>query len=141
MGKDKGAILIADHQIQQPIPIEVSAYQLPSNASLIIDLMRNVFDLAILAYDKATAKDPSDYLTWIELSAANLGARKGQESVNALAQAVQTGGESAREILRKDPRFNAIRQSPAFQTLVPAKAAARSTSGLNFPFGGGAPRP
>jgi hypothetical protein len=99
------------------------------------------FNLGITAYDKATQKDPKDYKTWIELSAANLGARKAQASVNAMAQAVQTGGESAREILRKDPRFNAIRQSPAFKTLVPAKAAARPTSGLNFPFGGGTPRP
>ena len=99
------------------------------------------FNLAIQAYTQATKKNPSDYKTWIELAAANLGARKAQESVNALARAVQNGGEPAREILRKDPRFNAIRSSQAFQTLVPAKAAARPTSGLNFPFGGGTPRP
>ena len=49
LGKDKGAFLVADHQIDQAISIEVAADQSASDARLVVNLMRHKIDLAILA--------------------------------------------------------------------------------------------
>jgi tetratricopeptide (TPR) repeat protein len=90
------------------------------------------FGLALNAYTQWTQREPRNHEAWIELAATQLALRQHQEMFTSLTQAVNTGGESARSLLRGDTRFNAVRGAPYFQQLVPP--ATRPT-GLNFGFG------
>jgi tetratricopeptide (TPR) repeat protein len=90
------------------------------------------FGMAVAAYQGVTQRAPSEYAGWIDLAAAHLSARQIQESVNALARAVQLGGDTARRDLRADQRFAIIHNSPAWKQLVPPPAPAT----LSLPFGG-----
>ena len=79
----------------------------------------------------------NDYEAWIELAAAELAARKFQESILAIQKSVQAGGEAARSILRNDERFRPISATPAFRQLVPAA----KTGTFNLPFSTGVTNP
>ena len=117
-----GARLLADANVPASIFQEIG--QLSAEARR--------FELAVAAYTRLTERTPQDYAAWIELAAGQLALRQPEAMFNSLAQAVNTGGETARIQLRRDTRFNSVRGIPLFQQLVPA---ARPT-GLNFGFGG-----
>lgn len=77
------------------------------------------WDLFIHAVQRYLQVEPNDYKAWIELGVAQLTLSKPEDGLNSLQQAVATGGERARAVLRQDPRFAQLQNFPAFKALVP----------------------
>lgn len=62
-------------------------------------------------------RTPADSQGWIDLAAILLAANDGEGCLNAMSRAIQIGGEEAKYRLRQDPRFDAIKKTPVFQSL------------------------
>jgi len=73
-----------------------------------------------LALKKYTSLKPKDPQGWSNLAALQLILNKPGEMFVSLQKAIEVGGEPARNMLRKDKRFDAIRKSKEFQKLVPS---------------------
>jgi len=71
---------------------------------------------ALKVYIKLRPNDPQG---WINLAAIQVNLNKTNESFASLKKAIELGGEPARNIIRKDARFNRIRNTKQFQQLVP----------------------
>lgn len=71
---------------------------------------------ALTKYTKVKPKDP---VGWINLAALQLSSNKRADTFTSLGRAIDVGGEPVRNMLRKDPRFNMIRNTKQFQQLVP----------------------
>jgi hypothetical protein len=56
---------------------------------------------------------------WIDLAAIQAAMQKPNECMQSLRRAIELGGEPVRDIIRKDTRFNPIRETPEFKSLVP----------------------
>ena len=76
-------------------------------------------DLLATALEKYLAREPSNPKVWIDLAAIQAAMQKTSECMKSLKQAVDLGGEPARDILRKDARFTPVRDTPEFKSLVP----------------------
>jgi tetratricopeptide (TPR) repeat protein len=72
---------------------------------------------ATTALQRYLEKVPADMRGWIDMAAMRLAAGKPDECVQALVQSIKVGGDEAKFILRQDARFNAIRNTPLFQSL------------------------
>jgi len=75
-----------------------------------------VVELALKKYIELVPKDPGG---WIQQAALQLVLNKHGEMWASLAKAVELGGEPVRESIRKDQRFNPIRNAPEYRKLVP----------------------
>jgi len=73
-----------------------------------------------LALKKYTSLQPNDPQGWANLAALQLVLKKQSETFVSLKKAIEVGGEPARNMLRKDKRFDPIRKSSEFQKLVPS---------------------
>jgi len=71
---------------------------------------------ALQMYIKLKPNDPQG---WVNLAALQVSLNKGNECLVSLQRAIQLGGETTRSIIRKDTRFNPIRNTPQFQQLIP----------------------
>jgi len=71
------------------------------------------------ALKKYTALKPKDPQGWTNLAALQLALNKRGEMLVSLQKAIEAGGEPARNIIRKDKRFDTIRKNKEFQKLVP----------------------
>lgn len=71
---------------------------------------------ALKQYTSAAPKDPQG---WTNLAALQLVLNKRGEMLVSLERAIECGGEPVRNMLRKDQRFDSVRNSPEFQQLVP----------------------
>jgi len=80
----------------------------------------NRIDLLGLALEKYLALQPNNDRAWFDYAAVKAVTGKPQEAMAALAKAVQLGGEPIRDIARKDPRLEPLRNLPEYQKLVPA---------------------
>jgi predicted Zn-dependent protease len=76
-------------------------------------------DLLGTALEKYLARKPGDPRRWIDLAAVQAHLGRTNECMQSLRRAVQIGGEPARDIVRKDRRFDPVRPMPEFNTLVP----------------------
>ena len=86
-------------------------------AKLYADAKR--MDLLGVALERYLAREPSNPRVWIDLAAVHVALQRTNEAIESVRRAVETGGEAARDIVRKDNRFDPIREMPAFKTLVP----------------------
>ncbi|MDZ8119815.1 protein O-mannosyl-transferase family [Pontiella agarivorans] len=75
--------------------------------------------LVELALKKYTAARPKDAQGWINLAGLQLALNKRGETWPSLRKAVEAGGEPARNALRKDKRFDAVRNTTEFKKIVP----------------------
>jgi tetratricopeptide (TPR) repeat protein len=76
-------------------------------------------DLLSIALERYLERKPADARRWIDLAAVQANLTRTNECIQSLRKAVQIGGEPARDIVRKDRRFDAVRDVPEFSTLVP----------------------
>lgn len=72
-----------------------------------------------LALEKYTTLSPNDPQGWINMAALQLALNKRSEMFVSLQKASDCGGEPARNMIRKDKRFDSIRHIKEYQTLVP----------------------
>ena len=90
------------------------------------------WDLQTNALRRYLQVEPNGYKAWIELGFAQLSLNKPEEALKSLRQAVATGGEMARSVLRQDPRFAQLQNIPVFKALVPPLAP---NPMMDLPFG------
>ena len=74
---------------------------------------------------------PSNSKIWVDLAAARFAAGQREPALEALRKAVEVGGEPARDAIRRDQRFDPVRNDPEFQRIVPAVRTS-----LPLPFSG-----
>ena len=89
------------------------------------------WDLYAYALAKYLARDPTAFKSWIDLGYVQLILNKPQEAFASLKRAVDVGGDVARSLLRDDPRFAPLRDTPPFKALVPPRKDVDATG--NFP--------
>ncbi len=77
------------------------------------------FEVVELALKKYTALVPENPQGWVNLAAIQVVLNKHGEVFASLRKAIECGGEPTRAMIRKDARFNSIRNSKEFQKLVP----------------------
>jgi tetratricopeptide (TPR) repeat protein len=77
------------------------------------------WDLRIYALQKYLTREPTAFKSWIDLAYTQFFINKPQEAFVSLKKAVEVGGDVARGLLRDDPRFTPLRESPHFKALVP----------------------
>jgi len=111
----------------------VLSNDLPPQQYLVIDQTlqqggRN--DLRELALTRYLEKQNANPKVWIDLAAVQVALGKTNEAVKTLGRAIQLGGEPVRDVARRDQRFNAVRDSEAFQKLVPP---VRANLPMNLP--------
>ncbi|MCF7817833.1 MAG: DUF2723 domain-containing protein [Kiritimatiellales bacterium] len=75
-----------------------------------------VVEQALKKYTVIAPKDPQG---WTNLAALELAFNKRGEMLVSLERAIEYGGEPVRNMLRKDNRFDPVRNTPEFQKLVP----------------------
>jgi tetratricopeptide (TPR) repeat protein len=89
-----------------------------------------VVEEALTRYTVLKPKDPQG---WINLAALKMVMNKRAEVFEMLRQAVDCGGEPARNIIRSDKRFDPIRQAPEYQKIIPAKTVQPGSGMLPLP--------
>jgi predicted Zn-dependent protease len=72
-----------------------------------------------LILKKYTTIQPQDPKGWINLAALQVALNKRGEMWVAMDRAIALGGDSIRNIIRKDKRFNGIRNTPEFKKRIP----------------------
>jgi len=77
------------------------------------------WDLLAVALQKYLQREPANPRVWIDLAAVYVAMNQTDPSLNALKRAVEIGGEPVRDIVRKDPRFDAIRERAEFKQIIP----------------------
>jgi len=90
------------------------------------------FDLLNVALQKYLAREPSNARVWVDLAAVQTALNKQNEALESLQKAISLGGEAVRDLARKDTRFDALRQNPKFQQMVPTFAPQQN---ISLPFG------
>uniref|UniRef100_UPI0035620452 protein O-mannosyl-transferase family n=1 Tax=Pontiella sp. TaxID=2837462 RepID=UPI0035620452 len=100
----------------------LKAGQLPPEGMMAIAqfmAQKRKLDIVELALKKFTAAEPQNIQGWINLAGLELALNKRGEMWGSLRKAVEVGGESARAVLRKDKRFDAVRNTAEFKKIVP----------------------
>ncbi len=77
------------------------------------------------AYERYLARERSDPRAWLELAAVHLQNGRQDAALQAVRQAVQSGGEPFKDVLRKDGRLEGLYGNEAFQRLVAPTAQRR----------------
>jgi tetratricopeptide (TPR) repeat protein len=77
------------------------------------------FPVVEQALKKYTTVKPKDPQGWINLAALQLVLNKRGEMWVSLDKSIEAGGEPVRSVLRKDKRFDPVRNTPEFQKLAP----------------------
>ena len=106
-------------------------------ARMLIEMKRT--DMAEPVILKYLDERPDDLRMWIELVAVRIAQSQAGPAIEALATAVEKGGEPVRNLLRKDPRFQPLWRDARFRKLVPPAPAAQPLpfSATPQPFGFG----
>jgi predicted Zn-dependent protease len=73
------------------------------------------------ALKKYTALAPKDPQGWTNLAALQLVLNKRGEMWVSLSKAIEHGGEPTRNMIRKDNRFDAVRNTPEYQKMIPSQ--------------------
>jgi tetratricopeptide (TPR) repeat protein len=77
------------------------------------------FDMLAAMLEKYLQREPANVKVWIDLAAVYANTQKNPEAIRAVRKAIDLGGNSARDLIRGDARFNPLRGVPEFNTLVP----------------------
>ena len=105
--------------LTQPQPLPPPAYlQLGQMCGEVGRL--DLLDLLLVKY---ISVQPADTRIRVELAAVRIAQQNLEGTLAAVREAVEKGGETARNLFRGDPRFDPIRGRPEFQQLVPPAAA------------------
>jgi DNA-binding SARP family transcriptional activator len=80
------------------------------------------------AFNRYLQREPADARIWMELACVQATMGQADPAIQSLRQAVALGGETIKDAVRKDPRFDPIRNQEAFQRLT-------APSQQNFPAG------
>lgn len=86
-------------------------------AKLYADAKR--LDLLAMALQRYLQREPSNPRIWVDLAACHVALQQNDQALNAARQAIQIGGEPVRDLIRKDRRFDAVRENAEFRALVP----------------------
>ncbi|RKX31282.1 MAG: hypothetical protein DRP22_03970, partial [Verrucomicrobia bacterium] len=92
---------------------------------------RKDFGMIAKALQAYVEREPSNTKIWVDLAAARFAAGQRGPALEALRKAVEIGGEPARDAIRRDQRFDPVRNDPEFQKIVPPV-----TTSLPLPFSG-----
>lgn len=76
-------------------------------------------NLLAVALEKYLAREPKNPKVWIDLAAIQAAMQNTNECMQSLGRAIELGGEPARDTIRKDARFNTVRETSEFRSLVP----------------------
>ena len=71
--------------------------------------------------ERYLANSPQSSAAWLEVAAVRCSSGDSKAALVALRQAVEKGGDEACALARRDSRFDAIRDSPAFRILIGIK--------------------
>ncbi len=93
------------------------------------------FGLSENVFRKYLSARPNDTAARIDLAAAQIAGGRADAALSTVTEIVKQGGEPARNILRRDTRFQPVWNSPHFQQLVPPRPA--NTLPGSFPAGFG----
>ncbi len=89
---------------------------------------QNRGDLLATALERYLQKEPNNARVWLDFSATQAMLQRTNDALQSLRKAVELGGEPMRDIIRKDTRFNGLRENTTFKTIVP-----QVQSTLNLP--------
>ena len=87
------------------------------------------FQLSEEIFTNYLRANPDDLTVRIELAAARLAGGKTDAALSTISEIVTRGGEPARNILRRDARFQTLWNNPRFQSLVPPRPASAIPGG------------
>jgi len=90
-------------------------------------------DQFITAIELYVQRDPSQPRIWIDLAAAYAATQRRADAIRALRRAVEIGGDPARDAVRKDNRFDSIKDIPEFRAVIPQVQPAAQMP-INLPF-------
>lgn len=77
-------------------------------------------DLLAVALERYLQKEPSNPRIWFDLAGVQAQLQRPTDSIRTLRRAIELGGEAVRDMVRKDRRFDPVRETPEFRALVPA---------------------
>jgi len=100
----------------------IDSANMPPEASLTVARFFEAnkrWDLQVYALQKYLTREPKAFKSWIDLAYTQLILKKPQDTFASLKKAVEAGGEVTRSLLRNDPRFAPLRDTPPFKALVP----------------------
>ena len=79
----------------------------------------NRADLLATAIERYLQKEPNNARMWVDYAATQAILQRNKEAVASLRRASELGGEAVRDMVRKDQRFNTLRDDPDFKTVIP----------------------
>jgi len=91
---------------------KISKNQVLSIAQLMVQ--GHLYPIVEFAIKKYIQLDPKDFQGWINLAEIELFLGKKNQAFYSIDQAIQLGGNLAREQLKKNPQFDSIRNTPEF---------------------------
>ncbi|MBU1693762.1 MAG: DUF2723 domain-containing protein [Verrucomicrobia bacterium] len=90
-------------------------------------------DLLAVALQRYVSRDPSKPTVWMDLAAVQLALQQTGPALESLRQAIAAGGEPVRDAVRKDRRFDSVRNNAEFRSLVPPVQYALPATLPNMP--------
>ncbi|HPT16801.1 MAG TPA: tetratricopeptide repeat protein, partial [Kiritimatiellia bacterium] len=81
-------------------------------------------DALIYALEQYCRREPRNLDVWLDLAAAYAFVRRDADAVSAARQAIDLGGDQARESILRDPRFQPLTSNREFRALFPRQAGA-----------------
>ena len=76
-------------------------------------------DLLAYALQRYLMREPGNPRVWLDLAAVHVAMQQKDRAIEALRRAVDLGGDSVREMVRQDGRFDPIRNEAQFRALIP----------------------
>jgi tetratricopeptide (TPR) repeat protein len=76
-------------------------------------------DLLVTALERYLQKEPSNPRIWFDLAGVQAQLQRSNDAIRTLRRAIELGGEAVRDMVRKDRRFDPLREAPEFRAIVP----------------------
>lgn len=76
-------------------------------------------DLLVTALERYLQKEPSNPRIWFDLAGVQAQLQRSNDAIRTLRRAIELGGEAVRDMVRKDRRFDPLRDAPEFRAIVP----------------------
>ena len=104
--------MLASNTMTPPMLMQLAQHMARGNRLPVVELILK----------KYTTIQPRDPAGWINLAALQMALKKGGEMWVSIDKAIEVGGESARNTLRTDKRFDSIRNTKEFKKRIPPPA-------------------